>query len=255
MKFLLSFPFVYFYSSRVKKPSGLLFTIVNEWIPAWAILVYLGADWMQALLQLTLGYFAFISLYEIGYIFNDHFSVRFEKNPRMRMGRERIRDYWLFLWIIIRVISALSIFIWQDWFQEPRILVPYGVLLIAFFLHNYLKNDQLKVFTFTNLALLRFFLPILPFLCPESLVNLLPGVIISHVLYRTISYANSKNLLNMPDREKGWFKVSFFSFAVLLSVAIWQMTASLLPVLICGYYLVVWSFFSFLSGKIRIGDS
>ncbi|MCR6722497.1 MAG: hypothetical protein NVV59_19890 [Chitinophagaceae bacterium] len=249
MKYILTVPFTYFFTSRVKKPSGLMFTAVNEWVISVGILYYFLGDLTTSIRDFAIGYISFITVYEIGYLFNDFYSIRYDANPRKRMGDKPISNLWFSVWVLARVLIAISIFIFLKWYNQPEIITVYAVLAIAFFLHNYLKSDQLKLMTFLNLATLRFFIPLVPFLNAAQLNLLLPAILVTHILYRFISYANSKSLVNIPDREKPSFRISFFALALLLGIAFWQMSGHPMPLFICGYYLVAWILFSYIFFK------
>ena len=84
MNILYILPFSYFYNTRLRNGSW-VFHALFEWLSAAILVMALGSvPPFQALIQAILVYFAFISLYEIGYLVNDLFAARKEKDGRRR---------------------------------------------------------------------------------------------------------------------------------------------------------------------------
>lgn len=233
-------PFTYFQRTRLNSFKALLFHSYTEWLLAILILIYFGNTPTQSILNFLGGYFAFISLYEIGYLLNDVYSVRFENKPRKRIKDFNPSNAILGLWIGIRLLIFALISFYLNTWREPKWLVFYIVLAVMFFLHNYLTNKQLKTFTFFNLAFLRFFAPFFIFLSSEDLSLLVPGIILNYVFYRTLTYIDSKGLLLMPDRENISFKLNYYLLMSGVSVTAYFMTNQAEILFLTAYFIGFW---------------
>ena len=218
MNIILAIPFLYFYSSRIKKGGSIFFNLLFEWIP-WLILIlcFSKYDSLESIRFLFLSYIAFISLYEIGYIANDYFSINFEEHGRDRapisFNKKNIIFWVLFRFIIFFLISNYlpfgGIYGWN---------IIYIILLLFFTLHNLIKDLQLKSITFFWLALLKYIIPVVFIVREESIYPLLLIATVIYVPFRFLSYLESKNLLLMNKRKTANFRTFYFSAPIVLSV-------------------------------------
>ncbi|QIX62523.1 hypothetical protein HER32_15585 [Hymenobacter sp. BT18] len=239
LRFLL--PYTYFYGSRVKGLKYNLYYLIIDWFVPFVFLTYcLNLDWQQALLKFVLAYLAFISIYEIGYLGNDVYSVRTETNPRRRVKDFDPSDATVGIWVLVRVAAFVGISWYLDVLTNPLWLAFYGVLAVFFYLHNVLKEKELKVMTFVNLAFVRYFAPIFIFLTPEQLMLFAAPVFLNYVFYRTLMYIDSKGMLNMPSRRLPSYKVNYYLLAGGVSLLLSLMGHSWVPLAVTGYYLAFW---------------
>jgi hypothetical protein len=240
LRFLL--PYTYFYGSRVKQLKYNLYYLIIDWAVPFALLTYFtNYDWQSALVHFVLAYLAFISIYEIGYLGNDVYSVRKEDKPRRRVKDFDPSDAVVLLWIAVR-LAAFGLISWYlQVLTNPLWLAFYLVLAIFFYLHNALKDKELKVMTFVNLAFIRYFAPIFIFLTPAQLMLLAAPIFLNYVFYRTLMYMDSKDLLHMPSRRAPAYKVTYYGLALGVSVILSLMGQSWVPVAITAYYLLFWT--------------
>jgi len=216
-----------------------IFHTWNEWFINFLLLFYV-ADFepLIALKNFVIGYIAFISFYEIGYIVNDFYAVKKEKAPRMRFGSQQVSQFIIWLWVAIRVAIFLAISYYfhfsADW------MLFYLGLGIVFALHNVLTSSALKTFTFLQLAIFRFWAPVFMFV-PKSLIGLLfPVVFFYYVFNRTLTYMDSKSLLQMPERLSISFRLQA-SLVLLTFLLFWAyFVQSWLCVLCAVYFLLFW---------------
>ncbi len=89
-----------------------------------------------------------------------------------------------------------------------------------------------------NLAMVRFFAPIFMFLPKEEVPILVGAVLLNYVFYRTLTYLDSKDLVNMPDRTQASFKLQYYLLMAGISVLIFVMTNDPTALYINGYYTV-----------------
>lgn len=240
LRFLL--PYTYFYGSRVKQLKYNLYYLIIDWAVPFALLTYFtNYDWQGALVHFVLAYLAFISIYEIGYLGNDVYSVRKEDKPRRRVKDFDPSDAVVLLWIAVR-LAAFGLISWYlHVLTNPLWVAFYMVLAIFFYLHNALKDKELKVMTFVNLAFIRYFAPVFIFLTPAQLMLLAAPIFLNYVFYRTLMYMDSKDLLNMPSRRAPAYKVNYYLLALGVSSLLSLMGQSWVPVAITAYYLLFWT--------------
>lgn len=234
----ISLPFVYFYVSRIKRPSALLVPAFSEWLLGLLILMYFNYEPKHAFEIYLTGYLAFISFYEIGYIFNDFYSVKLEENPRIR--HEYVKKEWVTIWVILKFLFFLFFSYLLGYFRLFDYWFFYFALLISFLLHNIIRNKELKIFTFLNLAFLRFFAPIIFAVKSDEFLRIVPGVFLSFLLYRVVSYMNSKDILLMEGREKVSFKLGYYSILLILSALISYMSHFPETIYINLYFIAGW---------------
>ena len=108
MKILLYIPFFYYFYSRIHRGRGSIpFVLTTEWIPWMIIAVFFSKfSIIDSISYLFYSFLAFISIYEIGYIINDYYSTKFDKNSELKK-RAPIKLKWgktIKIWIIVRLI-------------------------------------------------------------------------------------------------------------------------------------------------------
>ncbi|AMM51670.1 hypothetical protein TH61_11450 [Rufibacter sp. DG15C] len=235
------FPFSYFFQSRLQKNRDLIFHLYYEWLLAFMLLYFLSNNsFFYVFKDFILAYLAFISIYEIGYLGNDVYSVRNEDNPRFRIENFNPSNSQLFVWICFRIIVFIWVTFYLNLFLSYTWWVFHCIVAVFFYLHNVLKEKELKVFTFVNLALTRFLAPIFIFLEREDLALIMPSIFVTYVLYRSLTYMDSKKLLNMPSRSLVGFKFKFYLLIGGVSILLSVLFVSWMPLLINLYYLFFW---------------
>lgn len=243
LNFLLAIPFLYFQKTRLNNLKSVLFHAYAEWALGVGILFLSGYSVQSAFIKFLVGYLAFIALYEIGYITNDVHSVRHEAKPRKRLKEFNPTNTAVAVWIAIRIATFGLISYYLKVWNDPRWLVCYAILALMFFLHNYLRDKQLKTFTFMNLAFLRFIAPFFIFLTNAQISVWIPAILLHYVFYRTLTYMDSKDLLNMPDRESVSFKLCYYLLLAGISLVIYMVTAAPQTLWVNAYFLLFWLFF------------
>lgn len=242
IKFL--FPFSYFFRSRLRAITDIIFHFYYEWLLAFLLLFYFtGYNWLQSIQNFFLAYLAFISIYEIGYLGNDVYSARHETEPRLRIKNFNPSNTQLALWIIFRIIIFFSISNYLNVLKSYEWWAFYLVIVLFFYLHNKLRQKELKTFTFINLAFTRFLAPVFIFLDSKQLLIIVPSVLLNYVLYRTLTYMDSKKLLHMPSRPLAAFKVNYYLLIGGISLLLTIFFDSKLPLFINLYYLLFWGLY------------
>ncbi|MBX9852759.1 MAG: hypothetical protein K2X86_13530 [Cytophagaceae bacterium] len=244
------FPFIYFIKTRVSSFQSFVFHLYYEWLPAIGFLFLSAFSLSSALIDFLIYYLLFISFYELGYMLNDYYSVKYEDSPRLRS--KALSGIEVCVIAAVRVIVFAGIVYIKELWQDPEFVIFYLLLGIVFLAHNLIRKKEYKIMTFVNLATFRYVAPFAFVVSSDFLILILPSVFLNYVFYRTLSYIESKNLLNLPDRKNSQFKIAYYLMLVPLSILLficYQKTISwhsLLPLYMNIYYLIFWITFYFL---------
>jgi hypothetical protein len=246
LKAIIYVPFFYFQQSRLKSLKDYVFHFVYEWFPAMAILVLQKLEG-EVVMLFAINYLAFISLYEIGYLFNDQLAHS-EVEGRKRFSQLSRGSIALFLIIRIAVFVGVTFYtdnqfnvVWYSW---------YLLLLIVFSIHNLLRSSTLKCITFSYLAFVRFLSPIFFILPFQVSFQLFVPILMNYVLFRLFGYMDSKNLLTAFDRKSNNFRVGFYFLIVPFSIVTSFVCGSLIPMLVNAYYLAAACLFAMMVNRL-----
>jgi hypothetical protein len=155
MNIIYLLPFSYFAHTRLVVGS-LAFHALFEWGAALALAAMFGvAGTWKSMLFAFVAYFAFISLYEIGYLFNDLVVSKKECAPRLR-GPQGAGRTWFLAWVFARLLvfalatEVLGVAVRLDWW------LFFGAMGAVFSVHNLLNDKESKAATFLWLAWFQF---------------------------------------------------------------------------------------------------
>ena len=233
-------PFGYLLVSRGKDPWELLYMVGNSWIPAvWLIIRLGGLDPLHAVVTFVLGYLAFISCYEIGYLTNDSWDAARTPGGRRRIGFPVTPPYVL-LFVVIRVTVWAAIGIFTGWITLPLWLCGYAALAAVFTLHNVLQSPTIRIASFMQLSILRFTLPMLAVLTVSGALIALTIAFPFYMIFRLLSYLDSKDLLRMDERRTGAFKLAIVAVQAPLVVLLSVVAGSSVIAELFLYYLLLY---------------
>jgi hypothetical protein len=240
VKLIRYIPFLYFQQTRINTFKAAAFHGLYEWVPAIAIVLVVDQSAIQYVL---LYYLAFISLYEIGYLFNDLLANQ-QENGRTRSTKSSLIEAIIFILIRLGFFFAATIVARKvssaDWW------IWYATLVLLFAGHNMLANRLLKVVTFSALAFIRFFSPIVNILPTELFLVLSVPIGVNYVLYRMIIYMDSKGMLTNIERKSIYFRIMFYLLSFAFSLIVYAKTFSWWPMLVSAYFLNINLFSVFL---------
>lgn len=220
MKFLYLLPFSYFARTRLSEGS-IAFHALFEWGAALALTALFGVGGTLNSMLFALGaYVAFISLYEIGYLFNDLIASDKESAPRLR-GPQGIPHAWLAAWVLARLIVFVAMTVLLDMSSRIDWWSFFGAMLVVFSVHNMLSDKESKAASFLWLAWFRFMAPIIFIVQPLQRMGIALGAASLYASFRLFGYLDSKGLLVMPRRQSIRFRVNFFLMPVSAAVATW----------------------------------
>lgn len=231
-------PFTYFWATRLRKGS-VGFHAVFEWLAAIVLVVTLApTDRLNALTTAFLAYFAFISLYEIGYIANDLVVAPKEQGGRTR-GPQGASAIWVAAWMLVRLLAFVLATIAISRAASAMWWLYFSALAVIFAFHNLLKDKELKSGTFLWLSWFRFMAPVI-FVVPSTYVmGIGMACAMSYSAFRQFGYLDSKGLLHMPGRRRPLFRWTFFMWPLLPAAALAMIPeAKGLVILFCFYAVV-----------------
>lgn len=207
-------PFGYQVETRIRDARSLGFVAVSSWLPAiW--IAYRTGDFPleQACLHFAIGYLAFVSLYELGYLANDAWDARRHRDGRSRLPF-RASPLQLAVFIAIRLAVWVGIGIAMRWLGNPLWVGGFCVLAVAMATHNLLRSIPLRLASFSQLAVLRFVLPVAGILTVDGCLAAILCATLLYLPLRLLSYADSKGLLAMPQRTATWFAPCFHAIGL-----------------------------------------
>lgn len=212
-------PVSYTVHSRISGTKELL-----SWIylyPAYCMLLTYVYGSVDNLVIFPFVFFAIISLYEIGYLFNDAKSIKNELNPT-----KRINDSWIFhnfnKLILVRVIYILLfsflIYCYDQGALFFRFFVFLSFLGFSFYIHNKLRGG-INVLTFCLLSSAKY----------AATLMLIDDLVVFYMtfaafpLLRTIEYCSIKGycrniefIASHLHEFRVLYYFSFFSISALL---------------------------------------
>ena len=252
---LLLVPWLYYCGTRVNRPLDLVFVVATSYMPAYWILARVtGLGWAEAAVSFVLGYLCFVSFYEIGYFFNDSWDARRQEGGRRRIGFAPGAAYSaLFVGIRLGVWGGLGYLL--GWFLNPIWVGCYIALALAMLQHNLIASSAYRAASFFQLAVLRFVCPIAAALGPEQFLAALLPAILLYTYLRFLSYLDSKDLLDMPERRLPAFgAVQIAMLAPLIAlIAYATRTPVLFELLI--YFFIVFGGFALLPRSKPVSDA
>lgn len=153
-------PFYYTIHSRSKGIHFLSYFLMVL-IPSFFILM--SNDFLIFDCKLCVLYFiaftGMLSIYEIGYIWNDAICIKKDPNPTKRINDEEINFLSKKIWpiTIAKIIVSIAVVILLSNFREKYFIILYEIslllLLIIYIIHNHFRNwiNYITVFLLTTL--------------------------------------------------------------------------------------------------------
>lgn len=239
---LLLVPFAYAFFSRMHL-RGFVFNAATLWMPGLILVLALrdnlsidgGA--LENIARYFAAYLAFISVYEIGYLINDTWGTRHDKTPRRRIPV----DYGAIFCVAFVAVRIAVVLLMADWLgilELPIFWLLMAALIATIILHNTLKREEFKLFSFLQMSMLRFSMPVLLATSGEGALPVLLVALCGFSFPRFLTYQDSKGRLRLPERKAADF--AFFGhlcFAPLI-LLIFATSGELAVLLAWGYFLL-----------------
>jgi hypothetical protein len=126
------------------------------------------------------------------------------------------------------------------WIANPAWLGGYAALVAAFTLHNVLRSPAVRIGSFIQLSLLRFVLPAIGAIEPDTYLLALIIALLFYTLFRLLSYLDSKDLLSMGQRRSGAFKLAVVAVEAPLALLVTILSGSMIAAELLAYYLLLY---------------
>jgi hypothetical protein len=245
LKFKFILPFYYLYASRLKRPAELLSLI---WIYPVFLFVFLFGFYQVGLfpnsVSFIIGFFAWMSIYEIGYLENDALTIRKEKNPNIRISLDDIllvqKNFGsiciIRVFVFIFLILLTSVF---GLFSQSQLFLFVLLALTArlfFFLHNQFRS-RVNIITYFLLCLSKYGVFPMVFLGWNYGFEPYWIILLSFPLLRTIEHSvKTKYGLKKLQQTIGnldTFRVKYYGVLLLIAI-IFSFLYSGHPVILCS---------------------
>jgi hypothetical protein len=243
MKYLI--PYVYGFTTRANtifyKISFLLVVV----LPILLSIILLNTDITYITLRFLLAFTAMYIVYEIGYIFNDTYTVRFEKNPTHRLNKEerykveRLAN----LLISVRIFLVIICILLLNYLEIKNLslfVVMLGLLGVSYAFHNYYRNKLNIITIFFVLVFKYISVPVL-FVPISKYIYLSIILILMVPIIRTIEFASKEkykiklfNNFNL-DIFRIWYYLFLTIVFIILSIINSQFIIALL---LASYFLI-----------------
>lgn len=187
-------------------------------LPIFIVSMFSEYDIVYILPRFILGFVSMYSIYEIGYIFNDTYTIRFEENPTYRLNpKERlIVDRWANLLISVRLLTVIISCILLYYLGVNNLIyfiLMLGLLDVSYALHNFYRSKK-NIFTIFLILVFKYSsIPIL-FMTIEEYISYFMWLVLSVPILRTIEFAAKpsygiKLFVNFNHDE---FRVYYYAF-------------------------------------------
>lgn len=176
--------------------------------------------------KFMLGFTALYSIYEIGYIYNDVITTRFEKKPTFRLSEkrqlevERLANLLISFRVCYATISIILLSI-TDALNIKYFIILLILLHLSYAFHNYFRN-KMNILTILFVLIFKYVsVPIL-FIPLEKFFPFFIMLILIVPLLRTIEFCGKPiyriRILNSFNYDK--FRVSYYFILIILGLVL-----------------------------------
>lgn len=246
-------PFYYLFHSRLGARQDKISWVLVHPLPV----IYLSITaselpWAVALVAAICGLVAFQSLYEIGYIHNDVFTVKTETQPTLRLHAREAQEIERLAVpiVVIRLVMFVSLaLLATGWLGISRLTAfafVAAVVMVAFLIHN-LNRSRINVASYAFLAAGRYAA------VPLLLKGLDPAVLSAALLMmpvpRTIEHACKpkygfthlqKCIVPFTSFRFNYYLAATIAWVSVAQLAGWQLWPGLVLAYLLMYRLLVW---------------
>jgi len=133
------------------------FTFDYLWVPAYAM--YILGSALSVLPNILLSLFAFVMIYEAGYLFCDNIGIRFEKKGLCNYVYRRPLSVWsVLVAMIIRLLLVAGLFVFLKGIFSTDVIFMFILTFLVFIVHS-IMNEKYRIATFLSLRLLKGYVP------------------------------------------------------------------------------------------------
>jgi hypothetical protein len=254
MKYLI--PFVYGLSTRTKTIFYKISFLAIIVFPILFVVIFYNNDLMYVLPRFTLAFISMYCVYEIGYIFNDTYTVKYEDNPTHRLNeKERlIVERLANILISIRTFIVIICCIILNYIEVQNLtlfIIMLGLLDVSYALHNFFRSATNILTIFLVLVFKYCSIPIL-FMPLNNYVLYFVILMFAVPVIRTIEFAAKPNYkIKLFEKYKyDTFRIYYYGvFTILAQFLKTFGNARFLCMFILFAYLFTFRFVCFLAIK------
>jgi hypothetical protein len=266
-KWMFFLPLLYAFHTRMGKGMSAILKWLSEYlIPTFivALLASKGtfAVWFDYLFMLVLTY----TLYEIGYIYNDAYTIKREEHPTRRLNERELTFFYKYEWLIMAfrlfLSSLLSVYIVMKYDYSSSAWLAVGaawsILLVYGFFNRF--RSHVSFLLHALLLLLRYSVPWMLF-AMDSMSSLLVLVFFVYPLPNMmenmarnkygITYAFTKCYMANYEQRYQFRVWYYFVLVTAMTVLLFTGLIPLGYLLIAAYFFVYECFFFAFYGKKR----
>lgn len=198
---------------------------------------------LHFLLFFVLFFFAWYSIYEIGYLENDALAIQKEKNPTLRISKAKIdyiRTHFLKIFFIRVIIAIISLSVLPLFILPNRVLLLLMCLIVTLFffkMHNYFRG-RINIITYFGLSFLKYYTFSVLFIDDQYFLYAIYWALL-FPLPRTIEHASkikyNLNIVQSLVGNQDPFRAGYYLLLVILGVSavlLFQVEASFIIFLV-----------------------
>ena len=260
MKFFI--PLYYSFFTRINKITTLI-SYIYTFLLINFLLVYLvsGIENNMQFKENTLIFIlAFISLnivYEIGYLYNDYYTIKKEKNPTLRLSNEEnlfLNDFFPLL-VAFRVFLITIIILLLSNFRNINLnlfILMLSLLNLSYALHNYFRNKMNLVTIFLLMFFKYLSIPLL-FIKSICVIYILGIFLLTFPLVRTLLFTVHERIgIKLIDKKKiVEFRVKYFFIGSILGLALNIFSNKMIYLFYFSFYFFVFYFSFYILKKLK----
>ncbi|MCK0139995.1 hypothetical protein [Aliiroseovarius sp. F47248L] len=233
---ILLLPFGYAFVSRYHWPRDFMVNALTAWVPGIILVALLGdLTVSDAFICYLMSYTAFICIYELGYLANDTIGLRHDPTPRRRVDTDH-RPGFIICFVALRLGIGLAATVAVGVATSALYWASLSTLIATLIAHNTLRAIELKFYTFLQLSLLRFTLPVLPALLintdTTAILTSFATALLLFTLPRFVTYLDAKGRLILPERKAQTYHLKTQAAVIPLVILLSVLTDEIAP-LIC----------------------
>lgn len=186
-------PLLYTFKTRCNNNifAILSFMFVNFFL-SFMIIIFENNISLFILVNYIIVFITMYSAYECGYLFNDILTVKFEKNPTLRIEKQYLPTIMKHLENMITIRVAIivtgSFFVYSFDKNIRVFIIALLLLFIVYSLHNYFRN-KINIITMFLLLILKNFILTIPFLNKCTFTETIFLVIIAIAAIKTYEFS------------------------------------------------------------------
>jgi hypothetical protein len=246
MMFRYYIPLIYTYVTRCNNIFRFISFLVYECLLSFFIATVNHTIDFWLIVNYAVTFIVMYSAYEIGYLFNDIVTIKFEQNPTIRIVKKYIniipKHLENLLTIRLLIIVAGCYWLCQFTFNINVLVITLLLLMLVYSAHNYYRN-RVNIATMFLLVLLKNFFLAIPFIAVEKFIEIVFVITITIAAVRTYEFAaKSRFNLNIKIKNIDSFRIQYYTvlsivFATLAAYAVLDWSYFVLAFLFLVYRL------------------